>query len=170
MNTTFEKIFAGWSQAVDQGISGSDIPYAVYLIVMNRMPPDDVRRATTPIELCNFIQIEVSGVSLTETERRLIADDAVQVNIDIKWANRYNNFICRPIRIIFILSVFVAAWRNFSWLLLAITIVAMGLDGFGKTLARHGKSVGKLPFFLLLFEIATVIVSWLQILGKIDLP
>jgi len=163
MDPRYRKIGMAWAMAAKRaGADQASVPFAVYSIVMGRAPSSTLDGVDNPLELCNFIHVEETGQSLSRDElielARHFRDGAGSSGLSMPPAMGCLMVLPNLILAYAVAAVFV---RDFSWIVIAIAIIARVWHGFARWLVSGGQPLARahVPFAVLSLALSLLISS-----------
>lgn len=173
MDPRYRKIGMAWAMATKRaGNDQASVPFAVYSIVMNRAPSSTLEGIKNPLELCNFIHVEEAGQSLSRDE---LIDLALHFRDGVDSSGLFmppavGCLMVLPNLILgyAVVAVFV---RDFSWIVIALAIIARIWHGFARWLVARGHPLARthVPFAVLSLALS-LLVSSLHIFNVFSFP
>lgn len=161
MDATARKVFMAWEMASKRaGRDQSSVPFAAYLVVTGRTPPEALRDVKSPEELCNFIYAE-EGESAPSVGR----SDALSQSVQGYRANSappstalIGCLMFLP-NLVLLLGVVAVVVREFSWIVLFLALAGRVMHGFARWLVARGERLARTyaPIAVLLIALSFVL-------------
>lgn len=158
-------IQAWWLTAKSGKIPSDEIAGAVYFGITDRPPPPEVQNIASAIELLDYFKVQETGSGFTAAERMEITHEIVNMHS----AERMPSFGFMTLmtwlpNIALVLALAAVVFRDFSWVVLGVALLAKIENGFARWLARQDHPTTGFHFISgLLLLVASLILSLLHI-------